>query len=106
MQLPIKRRDFVGAFEIEYVTPLSADTLRFKIEIYSSANLSNGAQFSARVFRYDLFRINALLPSEQLADHDIMVLDPSFGILDLEAQSFAEASNCITKKICDQMGCS
>lgn len=104
----IKVRRLQNTYEIEIVTPLGSAPLVLRVEIYSlEATPTERKNFSARVFRYDTFQVSPSFPQnfhETHADHDILVLDPLFGEIDVVAANSDEALQSVIKVIGDRLG--
>jgi hypothetical protein len=93
--------------EVEVPTAASdADPINLRIEIYASASRTR-TRYWARVFRYDQFRLSLLQLSDKtqiFADHEMLILDPSFGYMELAASSLDAAWGEVVRNLDEQLG--
>ncbi len=81
----------------------------FRIEIFAFPSPAGEIVFSARVFRYDTFRLELLAesticpPESRFADHELLVLDPMFGEQALQAGNVDDAVTQVLDSIKKQL---
>jgi len=96
----------VQSAELECQSSVDGQPLCFKIEIYEG-DVEGVKAYSARVFRYDLFRFSPSFsgsPGIDVADHEVLVSDPMFGSIELTAPFADDALREVVARIKLQLG--
>ena len=96
--------------EFEVPMPDEEETLRLRVEVFALMGAEDQGSFLARVFRYDLFRLSLIPVGNQPADfasgtdHELLIVDPVFDKLEVQAGSSDRAIEIVIDRILDQLG--
>lgn len=92
--------------ELDVTPGPGGEPILFRIDVFSAqTSQSSSALFTARVFRRDCFRLVSTFHTSEakdqvpFADHEMFVLDPMFGSLDIPANTSEEALRVVLRLI-------